>query len=244
MVIDCTIIRRYVHDYCVSHGGIGLQLLHHRSFVRSFSQSCIMQQCVRKATADSPCIDWYFCEMVTQLQQLIPSVARRHISTTLSPALLSFPTSSRRNIKAQERHRAFSSPSDSSCQTWASKRLRPLDKLTTIKKTYFLFENKDFQDCAFFMFTHFNTKNWKHKTVKFIFKQESPPAWKRKRRTARAVNCPWYVPVLAKGRGGKRYPCPRIWLGYATPVLVLAGGRGFPYPGPGSGGGGQGVPLS
>ena len=85
--------------------------------VRSFSQSCIMQQCVRKAAADSLCIDWYFFEMVTQLQQLISSVARRHICTTspLSSTLPSFTANSRRNIKAQERNRVFSSSSDLSC---------------------------------------------------------------------------------------------------------------------------------
>ena len=55
-------------------------------------------------------------------------------------------------------------------------------------------------------------------------RQHSPPRWKRKRHTARAVSRPCHV--LTRGRGEGR-----------TPVLVLAGGK--PRPGPDQG---DGVP--
>ena len=61
-----------------------------------------------------------------------------------------------------------------------------------------------------------------------LFKwQESPSAWKRKRRTARAVSCPWhFLPGQDWEWGqGRRYPVLVLGAreGRGYPVLVLAG---------------------
>ena len=169
MVIDCTIIRRYVHDYSVSHGGIGLQLLHHRRFVRSVrAASC------SSAYVKQPLTAFVSIDIFSRWLRSFSSWSRPSLEVTSPPlvlslllCLLSLPTQGEisRHKKGIEH---FQVPQNYLAKPELQKEKRPLDKSTTVKKTYFLFKNKDFQDGLCFLFTHVLIKNSKHRTVQFL----------------------------------------------------------------------------
>ena len=84
MVIDCTIIRRYVHDYSVSHGGIGLQLLHHRRFVRSVrAASC------SSAYVKQPLTAFVSIDIFSRWLRNFSSWSRPSLEVTSPPLVLS-----------------------------------------------------------------------------------------------------------------------------------------------------------
>ena len=169
MVIDCTIVRRYVHDYSVSHGGIGLQLLHHRRFVRSVrAASC------SSAYVKQPLTAFVSIDIFSRWLRSFSSWSRPSLAATFPPlvlslllCLLSLPTQGEisRHKKGIEHFQVpqiyLAKPELQKEQgLWTNRRL--------LKRTTFYLKI-DCQDGSCFVFTHVLIKSWKHRTAQFSF---------------------------------------------------------------------------